>query len=67
MGDDRRDLGYKQQTMPPSGAVWAHIQALTIRMNDMYELLNNVFLGNTTVRIASFKKISEWIIAKLEQ
>lgn len=52
--------------MPPSGAVWAHIKELPIRMDNMDELLNDVFLEKTSIRIASFIQIIEWIIMRLE-
>lgn len=51
---------------PPSGAVWAHLKDLPIRMNNMDELLNNVFMGRTSIRITSFISIAEWIISRLE-
>ncbi|PQZ57896.1 DNA polymerase subunit beta [Bacillus sp. MYb209] len=51
---------------PPAGAVLRYIQALPIRPTNFDELLNKVFLGDTTERISSAIFLIEWVLTNLE-
>lgn len=52
--------------MPPSGAVWVHLKELPHLPTNLEDLLNNMFLGNTTERINSTIIIIEWILFNLD-
>lgn len=52
--------------IPPAGSVLVHIKALSNRLINLEDLLNKVFLGNTTERIHSAIIIIEWVLLNLE-
>jgi predicted nucleotidyltransferase len=52
--------------MPPSGAVWAHINELPNRITNLDKLLKDLFLGKPSERIHSSIILMEWVIAHLK-
>ncbi|MBJ7968021.1 nucleotidyltransferase domain-containing protein [Bacillus cereus] len=53
--------------IPPAGSALVHIKALSNRLTNLDNLLNKVFLGNTTERINSAIIIIEWVLLNLEK
>ncbi|GIN72042.1 DNA polymerase subunit beta [Bacillus sp. J14TS2] len=53
------------QPMPPSGAVWAHINNLKRHPPNLDSLLKTVFVGDVKEQIDSFMIIIEWIMTNL--
>ncbi len=51
---------------PPAGSVLRYIQALPIRPTNFDDVLNKVFLGDTTERISSAIFLIEWVLMNLE-
>ncbi|MDR4902280.1 nucleotidyltransferase domain-containing protein [Bacillus mycoides] len=51
---------------PPAGSALRYIQALSIKPTNFDDLLNKVFLGDTTERISSAISLIEWILTNLE-
>ena len=52
---------------PPAGSALRYTQALPIRPTNFDDLLNKVFLGDTTERIHSAIIVIEWIFVNLKQ
>ncbi|EEK72862.1 MULTISPECIES: nucleotidyltransferase domain-containing protein [Bacillus] len=51
---------------PPAGSALRYTQALSIKPTNFDDLLNKVFLGDTTERISSAIFLIEWILTNLE-
>lgn len=51
---------------PPAGSTLRYTQALSIKPTNFDDLLNKVFLGDTTERISSAIFLIEWILTNLE-
>ncbi|MBO1583107.1 nucleotidyltransferase domain-containing protein [Bacillus sp. XF8] len=52
--------------IPPAGSVLVHIKSLSKRLTNLDDLLNKVFLGNTSERIHSAIIIIEWVLLNLD-
>lgn len=53
--------------LPPSGAVWPHLKDLTRRPDDLEELLQQLFLGDTPCRIQTTIDLADWITTQLDR
>ncbi|OQR57005.1 nucleotidyltransferase family protein [Bacillus sp. CDB3] len=51
---------------PPAGSVLKYMQTLSNRPSNFDELINKVFLGDTTERISSAVFLIEWVLLNLE-
>ncbi|MBM6648734.1 nucleotidyltransferase domain-containing protein [Bacillus sp. RIT 809] len=51
---------------PPAGSVLKYMQTLSNRPSNFDELINKVFLGDTTERVSSAVFLIEWVLLNLE-
>jgi predicted nucleotidyltransferase len=53
--------------VPPSGALWAHLQDLPAGPPDVEAWLRRLFAGNTGDRIGAAIEIIDWVLPRLEE